>query len=368
MEMIDMERHPYASRGLIGPLGDVSAWKLIGVCALFGITLWNLVTLDSDKEKVALDLQVYVKLAMVGVAGIYGAVGFLTEQRVRQVALSFPLAWILLIACLYTVSSVFSVTPVPALASTISIFCVYLLTITMVVELGRENVVKVLFGSMGVFMIGSWVAFFFVPEIGVFEEPLADGEFAIRMSGITHPNSLGQHAGFCLISGAALWFGYRQRNFLIPFICLLAVGALISSLSRTAIAATVFAFAVGFRHRILTGSVKSLLVPAGMVLFLGLIVLATQVDFSRAIERQLGAVSKSGDSDEITTATGRGEIWTKTISLIKERPFIGYGPTTSKFLLGEYSLYTHNLLLNICLLYTSPSPRDQRGSRMPSSA
>ena len=26
------------------------------------------------------------------------------------------------------------------------------------------------------------------------------------------------------------------------------------------------------------------------------------------------------------------------------------------------------LLYNVCLLYTSPSPRDQRGSRMPSSA
>ena len=26
------------------------------------------------------------------------------------------------------------------------------------------------------------------------------------------------------------------------------------------------------------------------------------------------------------------------------------------------------VLLNFCLLYTSPSPRDQRGSRMPSSA
>ena len=28
----------------------------------------------------------------------------------------------------------------------------------------------------------------------------------------------------------------------------------------------------------------------------------------------------------------------------------------------------HKLFINICLLYTSPSPRDQRGSRMPSSA
>ena len=28
----------------------------------------------------------------------------------------------------------------------------------------------------------------------------------------------------------------------------------------------------------------------------------------------------------------------------------------------------HDPLLRLCLLYTSPSPRDQRGSRMPSSA
>ena len=30
--------------------------------------------------------------------------------------------------------------------------------------------------------------------------------------------------------------------------------------------------------------------------------------------------------------------------------------------------YTFEYVDNICLLYTSPSPRDQRGSRMPSSA
>ena len=40
---------------------------------------------------------------------------------------------------------------------------------------------------------------------------------------------------------------------------------------------------------------------------------------------------------------------------------------------GELSLTVHpNMLLDLdaegCLLYTSPSPRDQRGSRMPSSA
>ena len=37
-------------------------------------------------------------------------------------------------------------------------------------------------------------------------------------------------------------------------------------------------------------------------------------------------------------------------------------------LLKAPPLQAHNLIYTLCLLYTSPSPRDQRGSRMPSSA
>ena len=35
---------------------------------------------------------------------------------------------------------------------------------------------------------------------------------------------------------------------------------------------------------------------------------------------------------------------------------------------GDLKVDTHSFYFIICLLYTSPSPRDQRGSRMPSSA
>ena len=34
----------------------------------------------------------------------------------------------------------------------------------------------------------------------------------------------------------------------------------------------------------------------------------------------------------------------------------------------DRAVYNSGKQLNACLLYTSPSPRDQRGSRMPSSA
>ena len=42
--------------------------------------------------------------------------------------------------------------------------------------------------------------------------------------------------------------------------------------------------------------------------------------------------------------------------------------TDLEILDGSMPYYTRGLVFYPCLLYTSPSPRDQRGSRMPSSA
>ena len=49
----------------------------------------------------------------------------------------------------------------------------------------------------------------------------------------------------------------------------------------------------------------------------------------------------------------------------QDNPFI---ETKGEFEEQKQSEITKNNRADICLLYTSPSPRDQRGSRMPSSA
>ena len=46
----------------------------------------------------------------------------------------------------------------------------------------------------------------------------------------------------------------------------------------------------------------------------------------------------------------------------------GVGDGTALDLQGLLNRFHEVHLITICLLYTSPSPRDQRGSRMPSSA
>ena len=58
-----------------------------------------------------------------------------------------------------------------------------------------------------------------------------------------------------------------------------------------------------------------------------------------------------------------------------KRKFTAGAPTTSDLVEGEIAINTADKKLyirdnanNICLLYTSPSPRDRQKSRMPSSA
>ena len=46
----------------------------------------------------------------------------------------------------------------------------------------------------------------------------------------------------------------------------------------------------------------------------------------------------------------------------------GSGKTTCLMMLAGFETPTHGEILLDCLLYTSPSPRDKRQSRMPSSA
>ena len=52
----------------------------------------------------------------------------------------------------------------------------------------------------------------------------------------------------------------------------------------------------------------------------------------------------------------------------KDNGFFGIGGRSDVITEEEYTMDGGRHLQGGCLLYTSPSPRDQRGSRMPSSA
>ena len=84
----------------------------------------------------------------------------------------------------------------------------------------------------------------------------------------------------------------------------------------------------------------------------------------------VGAPHDFGGGDVFQSVTlERGKY---TIALHWDDDYYSLGETTNGGASNDLDIYlvddNGNLLYNTCLLYTSPSPRDQRGSRMPSSA
>ncbi len=337
------------SHDRLSRLGDIAVVDVAGVGVLFAASFFNLVSLDADKDTVTFDGQVFLKLAIVAAGGLYGLWSFASDTRVRRAVGSFPAAWIPIIFVFYMLSSLQSFEPKNAMASSASIICIYLMTIACLVQIGKTVVLDTLFFAAGLFVAGSWMVWLLVPEIGVMEEPVTGGEFTTRMSGLAHPNTLGQFSAMCVLLGSVQYISSRKRGAIRVAFIILALGALSLSLSRASSIALVVALLVGFRSHIGGPNfARRLMVVTGLIVF-ALMIASTQVNFGQFIEGQMEAFSKSGESEEITSATGRGEIWAKTIELIRQRPAIGYGAASSKYLLEDYSLYTHNMLLNITL-------------------
>ena len=232
---------------------------LLSAMVLFGASAINLAVLNVDKKDVGLDPVVLVKLALIAMGLLLGCHSFLSNLKVRAVALSWPAVLILVIFGLYIFASILSSGIAHAIPSSMSILSIYLLTITVSVQLGRLTTLNILFYSTAAFVAGSWVIYFVKPEIGVFMEPITDGAFTRRMSGLSHPNTLGQYCGANLVLGMVLYFTYSKRNLLVIAICLMSAAALYNSLARAATLATIVGVIVGYRHFFLT---KRFVMPA----------------------------------------------------------------------------------------------------------
>ena len=96
------------------------------------------------------------------------------------------------------------------------------------------------------------------------------------------------------------------------------------------------------------------------------------------IEAGAGIVDIGGESTRpYSTPVGESEELDRVVPVVQglvERMKVGAVPAvpisidTSKAAVAAAAIEAGAEIINDCLLYTSPSPRDQRGSRMPSSA
>lgn len=324
------------------PLHDLIGWLAVCGCAFL-----NLFDVMIGKDEVGLDVQVLAKLGVIGVGGLYGLHGVVTRPNAARILFSFPVMWILILMGFYVAAVPFSTSPRNSLVSTLSIIAITMMMVTALDQLGVMNTIKAIFFGTSMFIVGSWIVYMAIPEIGIMEEAIPNGEFIYRMSGLAHANTLGQYAGMTFVLSAILFFSYKQQSWFILVIGILALVALVNSFSRTSLVATVLALLIGYRHIYFKREYLGAYLIGAAIFCAGLLIMSTQVDIGEKIGDKLQLLSKSDDTDELTTATGRSDIWAHAIYLLQSKPVTGYGAATQKYFFEDYSYYTHNMVLNI---------------------
>lgn len=294
------------------------------------------------------------KLAIAALAVTIGAWGFFRGAAVRELFGKLTGSLLAMLAITFVVTSICAFADAATISRAASlIFLGYLLFLAVAVTIVdlRSIVAAMAMGSMA-YLMATWAVYLTIPSIGHFIEYTDAFNSVIRMGGTSHPNGVGREAFIMIIlCGCFLrpgsWCERRPlMRCLLWMAVVLGLATLSQTMSRTAMAAGTVATVALMWDRLWTRAGMTAVMAGGsiaMVIFLaGLLV---SRDESGA-DRIATYLTKSGNFDEITSLTGRTDIWTEAISLISQRPITGWGLDSAASLMNEHAMGTHNLVLH----------------------
>lgn len=303
---------------------------------------------NAQKMTVGLDQTVAVKLVSVVMMLVAAIWGFLRFADVRRTLVSIPalvISFLLLLTLIGASSGLLTISPVISLINFIS----FVFVAVAIALLGfRVFGLAILCGITINAIWGLWL-FYLVPEKGTFLEPIENGGFLARLGGLAHPNSIGRS----MVLGALLTlFLFRVKELppLVAAPCMLLFGwTIVLAKSRTAIAAGVVAMLLSSADKLRTkASIIAFTTAAIMGMAMLLVLFATGSEES-VVDKLVGLVAKTGQAEEITSGTGRTDIWAEASKHIAMRPLLGYGLNVGPVLLVDHSQMTHNAIVNAAL-------------------
>jgi hypothetical protein len=306
-------------------------------------------TQAGEDIEIGLNAMAVVKACLVAAAGILGFVGFWTSRRTRELWFTPAGALAVAMVFIYLATMPTSIHRLVSTVATISITAYLLLITACLAFLGPERILRDILYATGIYLAIAWICYFAFPSVGVLREYAGAQEAVGRMTGLAHPNTLGGIASlFFILLACRFDEGLRGRRLLGIIFGGLTI---LASLSRTAIVACTLSM-LGihrrwFRHRLVVYSAFPLMCFA----FAAICYVDNEYDLNRVVKQFLVGISKTKDSEEITSATGRTEIWAYVVKLVKRSPFYGYGANTSPILLKDHSFQTHNIILNPTLCH-----------------
>ncbi|MEZ5788164.1 MAG: O-antigen ligase family protein [Xanthobacteraceae bacterium] len=295
----------------------------------------------TDKD---IDLQVALRLVAIGSLLVIGTLSL--GEIYRHAHKSGFLSWMLFFAYL-VVTCGYASSPIPALVSVASSLGAFLFICLLCIRLGRDRAVGVVVAAAATLIVGSLVAYLAIPSLGRMSDWVG-GNFVEtwRLQGLFgSSNGAGMSAAAALFLAAAFHSrtGRRSRT-IAAVISILALACLVLSNNRMAMASLAVSTATLFvtRRRFATRAV--LVAAIGLLAASALALFADQI---------LTSISRSGNAEEIMSATGRTRIWLVVIELWRQSPAFGYGFGSALYILPTHpdlflaAAHAHSLYLEL---------------------
>jgi len=302
---------------------------------------------DTGADEFSVHWQIILRLAICLAAGLYG-MACLFPRTAREFFI-WPGILATATVAINFLTLPMSVDVTYSLAALASLTGVLLFIPAAIRTLGaRTFLLTALFGLV-LFIVASWVAYLFVPQVGVFAEQVTETTVIERMGGLAHPNELGLLAALAALLALGLYTKQQVSGVFTLLVVLLAIVTLVTCYSRTAMVAGCIGAVVVLRNHMLSrGNIVVFLFGFAVITLLILAALGTgKLDWQ--IEDLAAKLTKSGSTSELMTGTGRTEIWPAAIEFIQQRPLTGYGYCTARFVMEDHSYHGHNMVLNAML-------------------
>ncbi len=333
------------------PDSEVAAWNIEQrVCLSLVVLVVFINGADfrgGTGEEFEVHWQIYLRLMVSFACGCVGALYF-PSKTVRDF-LAWPGLLITAYVGWYGVLLPTSVEKAYSVAAWVSLVGVLLLIPAAMRVLGGYRFLLAVACGLTLYLIGSWIAYLFVTEVGVYQEQVTTTSVYERMSGLGHPNELGFYSAFTIMVFAGLAVSGRMSWMIASLGMFLGAITLFTCFSRTSTITCALGLMLTFQaYWRRPGNAIAVVVAVG----LGILILFAAVgtgELDWIIDSTLTKLTKSGSTDELATATGRTDIWAYGIKKIGESPLVGYGYCSARFVMDEHSFHCHNIILNAAM-------------------
>ncbi|HLN22993.1 MAG TPA: O-antigen ligase family protein, partial [Patescibacteria group bacterium] len=243
---------------------------------------------------------------------------------------------IYVVACLF--SAFYAPSPIYSFGSAISVAALYAFSFALSVRLRADQILWALVLSLTVFLGIGWVVFMVNPELGASPFTTVNG-MVDRFCGIAgQADSMGSVCTKYLGAIFLLWHGGRCKLLYAMPLAALGAASLLASDARTGMIALAAGIAAVLLLRSRWGT--------GVFLLLGLSTALLLQVAPLHLDGLMSGFSRSGDPSELSTLTGRLEIWQFAIQKIQESPIFGFGYNSSKVVLGQHLGFENGLMID----------------------